>query len=57
MDASVSLFINRFNKDYQMYVQEATGKTNVNLAIENASLILSEDRSLDQNEIIKDRPL
>jgi NADH-quinone oxidoreductase subunit M len=57
MDASVSLFINRFNKDYQMYVQEATGKTNINLAIENASLILSEDRSLDQNEIIKDRPL
>jgi formate hydrogenlyase subunit 3/multisubunit Na+/H+ antiporter MnhD subunit len=57
MDASVSLFINRFNKDYQMYVQEATGKSNTNLAIENAALILSQDRSLNQDEILKDKPL
>jgi NADH-quinone oxidoreductase subunit M len=57
MDASVSLFINRFNKDYEMYVQEATGKTNTNLAIKNAALILSQDRSLHQDEILKDKPL
>jgi NADH-quinone oxidoreductase subunit M len=57
MDASVSLFINRFNKDYEMYVQEATGKTNTHLAIKNATLILSQDRSLNQDEILKDKPL
>ena len=57
MDASVSLFINRFNKDYEMYVQEATGKTNTNLAIKNAALILSQDRSLTQDDILKDKPL
>jgi NADH-quinone oxidoreductase subunit M len=57
MDASVSLFINRFNKDYEMYVQEATGKTNTNLAIKNAALILSQDRSLNQDEILKEKPL
>ena len=58
MDASVSLFISRFNKDYQMYVQEATGKTNTNnnLAIKNAALILSQDRSANPDKI-KDRPL
>jgi NADH-quinone oxidoreductase subunit M len=57
MDASVSLFINRFNKDYQMYVQEATGKTDTHLAIKNAALILSQDRSLTQDDILKDKPL
>jgi NADH-quinone oxidoreductase subunit M len=57
MDASVSLFISRFNKDLEMYVQEATGKTNTNLAIKNAALILSQDRSVNPDEIIKDRPL
>jgi len=56
MDASVSLFINRFNKDLEMYVQEATGKTNTQLAIKNAALILSQDRSANPDEI-KDRPL
>jgi NADH-quinone oxidoreductase subunit M len=57
MDASVSLFISRYNKDYEMYVQETTGKTNTNLAIKNAALILSQDRSVNPDEIIKDRPL
>ncbi len=57
MDASVSLFISRYNKDYEMYVQEVTGKTNTNLAIKNAALILSQDRSVNPDEIIKDRPL
>ena len=57
MDASVSLFINRFNKDYQMYVQETTGKSDINLAIKNAALVLSQDRSLTRDEILKDKPL
>jgi hypothetical protein len=40
-----------------MYVQETTGKSDINLAIKNAALILSQDRSLTQDEILKDKPL
>ena len=49
MDASVSHFISRYNKQYEMYVKETTGKYNNNLAIKNASLTLSQERSLNQN--------
>jgi NADH-quinone oxidoreductase subunit M len=57
MDASVSLFINRFNKDYEMYAQEAAGKTDTNLAIKKAALLLSQDQSLNPDETLKDKPL
>ena len=49
MDASVSHFINRYNKQYEMYVQETTDKYNNSIEIKNASLTLSQERSLNQN--------
>ncbi len=47
MDASVSQFINRYNKQYEIYVAETTDNYKNNPAVKRAGLIVSKDQSLN----------
>ncbi len=53
MDASVSQFISRYNKHYEMSVEEITGRNTNKLAITNDGLIVSLEKPLNQEAFIE----